>query len=154
MPRMTLVAPALEKNPHAPPPRTVSERPAIRFAAVPARRRLDAGLRHHGPGQSGAWLFLDAGGLFRRHLRGAHGKLRARRAAGAGRDPPGRNGGRADRGPQALWPRPPRSCARHLRADPVFPRAGAAHMGTGPPEPSPAPVSQPVDPDSSLLVLP
>src|SRR5882672_12839025 len=75
---------------HAPPPRTMSERPAIRFAAVPAGRWADAGFRHHGPRQSGAWLVLHAGGLFRRDLRGAHGKLRARLAAGAGCDPPGR----------------------------------------------------------------
>ena len=41
----------------------------------------------------------------------------------------GRHGARGDRDAPALRPRPSRPGARHLRADPVLQRAGAADLG-------------------------
>ncbi len=53
--------------------------------------------------------------------------------ARAGGDAAGRHGGRGDRAAAALRPRPSRPGARHLRADPVLQRAGAADLGAGGP---------------------
>ena len=65
--------------------RAMPERIAIRPAAVSAGGRIDAGVRHHGPGQSGARLALHDRRLFRRHFRRLDRQLRARRRAGARR---------------------------------------------------------------------
>src|SRR5579883_735395 len=45
--------------------RTISERTAVRPVAVPAGGGTDARLRHHGPRQSGPWLALHDGRIFR-----------------------------------------------------------------------------------------
>ena len=63
-----------------------AERRAARAADVPARRRADADLRHHGSGQPGARLALHDGRLHRLDLRHLDRFVRARRAARAAGD--------------------------------------------------------------------
>src|SRR5580658_5088033 len=111
--------------------RAASQRRAAWHAAVPARGRADADLRHHGSGQPGARLALYARRLFRRDVCRADRKFRARRRPGAGRDVRLRRGARSDRDPAALRPQPPRSRARHVWAIALLQRTGAARLGPG-----------------------
>src|ERR1043166_6229356 len=114
------------------------QRPAVRPAAVPAGGRAHARVRHHGPRQPGARLALYDGRLFRRHVRGAHRQLRPRERP----RPPRHLGARHPRRDRGAAPplraRPPRSRARHLRADPVLQRAGQYRVGAGRIEPAAA----------------
>src|SRR5580704_15361775 len=111
--------------------RADSQRRAAWHAAVPARGRADADLRHHGPGQPGARLALHARRLFRRDLCRADRKFRARRHPGAGRGVRLRHRARSDRDPAVIRGQPPRPCARHVWAVAVLQRAGAAYLGPG-----------------------
>ena len=60
-----------------------------------------------------------------------------------------RHGGRGGRDAPALRPRPSRPRARHLRADPVLQRAGAADLGAGRADAAAAVLAQP-----SVQILP
>src|SRR6266480_4826007 len=112
------------------------ERPAVRPAAVPARRRADAGLRHHGPRQPRARLALHDGRVFRRDLRRVDRQFLRRRVLGARRDLAARHRAGDARSATPLRPRSSRSRARHVRPHPVLQRAGAAGLGAGRPEPA------------------
>src|SRR5712692_875275 len=112
------------------------EWPAVRPAAVPARRRADAGLRHHGPRQPRARLALHDGRVFRRDLRRVDRQFLRRRVLGARRDLAARHRAGDDRAQTVVRPRSSRSRARHVRPHPVLQRAGAAGLGAGRPEPA------------------
>src|SRR6266536_1878979 len=112
------------------------ERPAVRPAAVPARRRADVGLRHHGPRQPRARLALHDGRVFRRDLRRVDRQFLRRCVLGARRDLAARHRAGDDRAQTPLRPRSSRSRARHVRPHPVLQRAGAAGLGAGRPEPA------------------
>ena len=129
------------------------ERPAGRAPAVPAGGRADAGVRHHGPRQPGARLAVHGRRLLCRHLHGTHRLLPRRRRPGARRHAPRRHGGGGDRHAPALRARSPRPCARHLRADPVLQRAGAARLGAGRQDAAAAVLAQPLDRDPARRAL-
>src|SRR5262249_18875649 len=83
-------------------------------------------------------LALHDGGVFRGELLRLDRKFFCRRAPGAGRDVAARHRAGNRGAAAALRPRPPRSRARHLRADPVLQRAGAARVGAGGTQPAAA----------------
>ena len=116
---------------HAACRRTIPEWIAVRPAAVPAGGGVDAGVRHHGPRQPGAWFALHDGRLFRGDLRGLDRKFPPRHRAGARRDAAARHRAGIRRAAASLRPRSSRPCAGDVRADSVLQRCGAADLGTG-----------------------
>ena len=83
--------------------------------------------------QSGAWLALHDGRLFRRDLRGVDREFPDRRAAGARRHAAAWHRAGIRRTSAPLRPRSSRSRAGDVRADPVLQRRGAADLGSGGP---------------------
>src|SRR3984893_10897092 len=138
---------------HAACRRTIFERIAVRAAAVPAGGGSDAGVRHHGFWQSGAWLALYDGRLFRRDLCDVDGEFCLWRYPSARRNAAARH--RAGiRGVAALLrPRSSRSCAGALRIDPILQRRGAADLGPGGPGAAAAGLADGADPDHARRVL-
>ena len=105
---------------HAADRRTIPERTAVRPAAVSAGGGFDAGLRHHGLRQPGAWLALHDGRLFCGDLRGMDREFHHRRDARARRDAAARHRAGIRRAAAPVRPRSSRSRAGDVRADPVL----------------------------------
>lgn len=107
------------------------QRHAARHHAVLDVGRAHARLRHHEPGQSGAWLLLHGRRLSLRLRLCLEPILSARRDRRAWR----RAGDRADRRiphlPPHLQGRPPRSRAGDVRADLDLQRSGTPDLRTG-----------------------
>src|SRR5712692_6064848 len=125
--------------------RAGAQRAAVRADAVPARRRADARVRHHGHDQPGARLALHARRLPRLELRADDGLVHRR---GAARDP-GHRGPRDDSGnfgiENPLCARPSLPGAGNLRADPDHQRGDAPGLGSDAALPMPVALSGPVE---------
>ena len=112
-----------------PASRAVAEQPAVRADAVPARRRADARVRHHGHDQPGARLALHDRRLPDGDVRAGHRLVLGSRCRSRWSPPRWSAPRWSQSAAQALRARPPHAGARHLRGDPDRQRGGAHDLG-------------------------